>query len=108
MALDAILKISEAEELAKKSAQEAAVQAKDLLRQAEAAGQAALEKSRAASAAWAKELMESGERAASVQAREIERKAQEACREIAQRAEGRLPDAADFIVQRIVSVPWPS
>ena len=34
MALDAILKITEAEELAKKSVQEAAVQAKDLLRQA--------------------------------------------------------------------------
>ena len=46
MALDAILKITEAEELAKKSVQEAAVQAKDLLRQAEAAGLALLEETR--------------------------------------------------------------
>ena len=42
------------------------------------------------------------------QAREIDRKARADCEEIARRAEGRLPEAADFIVQRIVSVPWPS
>ena len=68
MALDAILRISEAEELAKKSVQEAAAQAKDLLRQAEAAGQALLAETRADSAAQAKVWMTEAEQAAAGQA----------------------------------------
>ena len=108
MALDAIIRITEAEELAKKSAQDAANQAKDLIRQAEAAGEALLEETRAASADQTRLWMAEAEQAAAEQAREIDGQAREACEAIARRAEGRLPEAADFIVQRIVSVPWPS
>ena len=108
MALDAILRISEVEELAKKSAQEAAVQAKDLIRQAEADGQALMAQTRAVSASKAKDWMAEAEQAAAEQAREIDRQAQADCDKIAREAEERLPAAVDFIVQRIVSVPWPS
>ena len=75
MALDAILRISEVEELAKKSAQEAAVQAKDLIRQAEADGQALMAQTRAVSASKAKDWMAEAEQAAAEQAREIDRQA---------------------------------
>ncbi len=108
MELDAILRITEVEELAKKGAQEAAAQAKELIRQAEAAGQELLKQTRDDAAARAKAQMVEGERAASEKALEIDRQAEAACQEIIQRAEERLPAAADFIFQRIVSVPWPS
>ena len=52
--------------------------------------------------------MAEAEQAASGKAREIEAQAQAACEEIVRQAEGRLPEAAAFIVQRIVSVSWPS
>lgn len=102
MSLDAIKKIAEAEASAKQAMQEASAASKQLIADAEADGRN-LKRTKAAQAdADVKQLMQEAEATAAKNTEEILRHAENQCAVLRARAEGRLSEAADRIVERIV------
>lgn len=108
MSIEAIQRITQAEELAKEQKTAAAVQAKQIVKDAEQAGQALLETARQAAAQSAKQAMGQAEQAAAAETEGVYAKTRQVCQELSKRAEGRLDEAADLITKRIVSSAWPS
>ena len=102
MSLDAIKKIAEAEAQAKTDLQEAAAASKQLLADAENRGKRLQQQRQIDAQAKAKEMMQNAEAQGAVRTQEILHHAENQCAVLRTRGEGRLSQAADRIVERIV------
>lgn len=102
MSLEAVQRVSEAEEKARARRTEAAVACKKLVSDTERDGKAALAQARADAEAQVKELLRQAEDRAAGHAAEVMAQAEQACAALRKRAEERLDQAADTIVGRVV------
>ncbi len=108
MALEAIQRIRDAEELAKKQKLAAQEQARELIKSAEQNGTALLQSTRDEASAQSKVWIVQAEESAAATAQDVYALARSECEALTKAAGGRLREAAEFIVQRIVSDAWPS
>lgn len=102
MSLDAIKKIAEAEAQAKSDLQGAATASKQHIADAEARGKALQQQRQADALEKVREMMENAEALGQEHTQEILHHAENQCAVLRTRAEGRLSQAADRIVERIV------
>ena len=102
MSLDAIRKIAEAEASAKQALQEATSASRQLIADAETNGRNAKLSREAQANADVKQLMQEAEATAATNTEEILHHAENQCAVLRARAESRLSEAADRIVERIV------
>lgn len=102
MSLDAIKKITEAEAQAKTDLQEANVASKQLLADAESRGKALQQQRQMDAQAKVREMMQNAEAQGTARTEEILHHAENQCAVLRTRGEGRLAQAADRIVERIV------
>ncbi len=103
MSLDAIKQVTLAEAETKQRKADALAAAKKLVAEAEQSGKEALRAAKAAAEANAKELMAQAEQRAVGRAEEAAKQSQQACADLRSTAEGRLDQAAELIVRRVVS-----
>jgi len=103
MSLEAIAAIREAEERAKKYKAEAGLQAKREVAAAEAAGKAAVEAARKKAIEELATLNAKADEKAKAEAMELAASTENRKASLRVRAESRLEQAADLIVERIVS-----
>lgn len=104
MSLDAVQKVTESEQRAQQSKTEATEQAKRMLSDAEAAGRARLDGARAEAEAQVKSQIAKAEERAGVSAQAVMEQTQRTCDGLRQTADGRLADAAAFIIGKVVGV----
>lgn len=102
MSLDAIKKIAEAEASAKQSMQEASASSKQIIADAEAQGRALKHMRQADADAVVKQMILEADAQAAASSEETLRHAENQCAVLRARAESRLSEAADRIVERIV------
>lgn len=102
MSLDAIKKIAEAEAQAKNDLQEANGAAKQQVSDAEARGRSLQQERQKEAQAKVKQLMLDAEAQGAKRTEEILHHAENQCAVLRTRGEGRLSQAADRIVERIV------
>ena len=102
MSLEAIKQVTEAEPANKQRKAEAQAEAKRTVAEAERAGKARLAEARAQAEAQVREFMRSAEETAAKHAAEVNAQTQKACDALRSKAEGRLADAAESIVRRVV------
>lgn len=104
MSIEAIQEVNKAETTAQEQKLAAAAQAKQLVRNAETAGQLLLEQSRKEAEAQARTAMDEAEARAAQHTKNVLSANAGSCKELSSAAESRLNDAAALIVKRIVSV----
>lgn len=104
MSIEAIQQVSQAEASAQEKKLAAYAQAKQLVKDAERAGQLLLEQARQNADALTREAMAQAEKAAAVQAKQVLSDNAGACKQLCSAAESRLDAAAALIVKRIVNV----
>lgn len=104
MSLEAMKKITEAEQDTQSRRAGAAAEAKKLVSDAEKAGRALVEQARTQAEAQAKEAMVQAEARAACRTEEILAQQREACSALQAKARARLPAAVELIVGRVVSV----
>lgn len=102
MSLDAMKRVAEAEAASKQSLKDASAAAKQLIADADAAGRAAHDKKLAQADREVKELMRQAEEKAAKNAEEIMHHTENQCAVLRARGEGRLDEASNRIVERIV------
>ncbi|NLF34362.1 MAG: hypothetical protein GX585_00175 [Clostridiales bacterium] len=104
MPIEEIKRVTEAEKTAQERKSEAVLRTKKLIGDAERAGQAHLAAVRAEAQAQAKGFMAEAEAEAAKRAAAIAEETQAACDRLRAAAEQKLPEAAELIVGRVVSV----
>ena len=102
MSLEAIKQVTEAEQAHKQRRAEAQAEAKRTVAEAERAGKARLAEARAQAEAKAREFMKAAEETAAKHAAEVTAQTRKTCDTLRAKAEGRLADAAESIVRRVV------
>ena len=107
MSLEAVQRVTEAEEKARARRAEAAEACRKLVADAEAAGQARLDQARREAEAQAAKALADAEAAAATDAQAVEQETQKACDTLRQAAAGRLDDAAALIIRRVVGDSCP-
>ena len=103
MALDAIQKVTETEKASKERLNEAGKAAKKILSDMQAERRAFFEKRMAETAEKIKACMRAAEQKAEKNAQEIKAQASEACEKQKEAAKQKMPQAVQFIVERIVN-----
>lgn len=104
MALEAIKKVAEAEQVSSQHKVEAAQNAKKLIADAERAGLELLAGVRREGEVKAKEFMAEAEQKAAANAKGVAAEMEKTCNTLRQSAEGRLEAAAALIVRRVVNI----
>ena len=104
MALEAIKKVAETEQLSSQRKVEAVQNAKKLVADAEKAGLELIAGVRREAEAKAKEFMAEAEQKAAVGAKGVAADMEKTCSALRQKAEGHLEDAAALIVRRVVNI----
>lgn len=104
MALEAIKKVAETEQVSSQRKAEAAQNAKKLVAEAEKAGQEMILGVRREAEVKSRELMTEAEQKAAVGAKGVAADMEKTCNALRQKAEGRLEDAAALIVRRVVNI----
>lgn len=102
MSLDAIQKVTEAEQSALARKAEAAAAAKKLVQDAQRAGDALVDQARARVEAENKALLQQAEERASAAAQAVLAQARQDAEALCRAAEAKLDQAADLIVGRVV------
>lgn len=103
MSLEAIKKVNETEQGAQARKAEAAANAKKLTADAEKAGRERLEAQRAKAESDAREAMARAEAKAAAHSEEALAAARKECEALRKSARGRLDQAAELIVRRVVN-----
>lgn len=104
MSIEAIQQVTQAEASAQEKRFAAHAQAKQLIREAERAGQLLLEQARQKAESESREAMAQAEKNAAVRASKVLSDNTSACNQLSSAAESRLNAAAALIVKRIVNV----
>ena len=104
MSLDAIQKITGAEQTAQARKAEAAAAAKKLVTDAQREGEALIAKARADAEAHNKSLLQQAEQRAAQAAEEIMANAARDAEAMCSAAQGKLEQAADLIVEKVVKL----
>lgn len=104
MSIEAIQQVSQAEASAKEMRQAAYTQAKQIVRDAERAGQLLLEQVRQETEVETREAMAQAEQVAATRAKQVLSEHANACKQLCSEAESRIEEAAALIVKRIVNV----
>ena len=107
MSLEAVQRVTEAEEKARARRAEAAEACKKLVSEAEEAGKSKLEQARREAEAQAAEALAKAEAAAAKDAQAVEQETEQACDALRKAAAGRLDDAAALIIRRVVGDSCP-
>lgn len=102
MSLEAIEKVTQVEDQSRERLAAAEAEAKQLVADAERAGQALLQKTRADGLEQGKLLLRQAEEKAAARARETAQAAEAEAEALRKAAGKRLEEAADFIVGRVV------
>lgn len=102
MSLEAIERITKAEEEMRGKMAAAEGEGRKLRADADAAGEALLEAVRKECAAAEKSLLEQAEQRAALRSAEITRAAEADAEKLRQTAEANLPKAVEFIIERVV------
>jgi V/A-type H+-transporting ATPase subunit G/H len=103
MSLDAIKQVTQAETETKQRKADAAAAAKKLVADAEDAGKQTVRDARAKAEAEVKQQMAQAEARAAERAAGIVKQGKQECDALRNTAQGRLEQAADLIVRRVVS-----
>ena len=104
MSLDAIKQVTETHIMTHLRLEQAGLEAKKIVSDAERAGRERLEQARAAAEAQVKLYMKDAEDRASKHAEQVMEETRAACGKLRQEAEGRMAQAAALIVGRVVNV----
>jgi len=104
VSIEAIQQVNQAEASAQEKRSVARAQAKQLIREAERAGQLLLEQARQKAESESRAAMAQAEKNAAVRAKEVLSDNASACNQLCSAAEPRLDAAAALIVKRIVNV----
>lgn len=102
MSLEAIKQVTEAELTHKQRKAEAQAEAKRTVAEAERAGKARLAEARAQAEAQVRAFMKQAEETAAKHAAQVNGETQKTCDALRSKAEGRLAQAAESIVRRVV------
>ena len=102
MSLEAVKRVTEAEQLSKDRKAQAVLDAKQLVADAEKAGQQAVADAKKQAEARVKELLAKAEQDAAGEVADIRKQAEADCAALRTKAEGRLEDAASLIVRKVV------
>ena len=103
MSLDAIKQVTQAEQSTRDRKAEAMAAAKRTVADAERDGKARLAEARAQAESQVRELLARADETAARHTDEVLEQARQACRGLQEKAEGRLEEAAAFIVRRVVN-----
>lgn len=103
MDLDAIQKVTETEKVSKQRVNEAGQEAKQILSDMQAECRAFFEKRMAETAEETKACMQAAEQRAEANTHEIKAQAAEQCKKQKEAARQKMPQAVQFIVERIVN-----
>jgi vacuolar-type H+-ATPase subunit H len=103
MSLDAIKQVTQAEAQTKQRKADAAAAARKLVADAQDTGKQAVQNARAKAEAKVKENMAQAEARAAQRAAGIVKQGEQECDALRNTAQGRLEQAADLIVRRVVS-----
>ena len=103
MAMDAILKITEAEAAAEAKKKQAAADAKQMINEARRQGQLTIDEANLAAEKAVKELLLQAEQASTDTQMKIMAQAESDCEKIRILARGRMQRACDLIVERVES-----
>ena len=104
MSIEAIQQVTQAEASAQEKKLAAYAQAKQIIREAERAGQLLLEQARQKAETETREAMANAEKNAAKRAKQVLAENTNACNLLCSAAESRLNEAAALIVKRIVNV----
>jgi vacuolar-type H+-ATPase subunit H len=104
VSIEAILQVNQAENSAVERKTTATNQAKQILRDAETAGELLLEQTRARAAAQVREALAEAEKRAAVRSAEVLRANESDCKTLSDAAREKLPDAAALVIKRIVNI----
>lgn len=104
MSIEVIKKVTESERNAQEMKQEAAVNAKKTVSDAERAGRELLQKSREKAELQVKQFMTEAEEKAAKSEQIVIEETTRACETLRQSAQERLPEAARLIVGRVVNI----
>lgn len=104
MSIEAIQQVTQAEASAREKTAAAYVQAKQIVKEAERAGQTLLEQTRLNADKKNREAMAAAEQNAAARAKQILSDNAGVCKQLCSAAESRLDAAAALIVKRIVNV----
>lgn len=104
MSIEAIQQVTQAEASAQEKKAAAYAQAKQMVKEAERAGQTLLEQTRQNAEKKNREAMAAAEQNAAVRAKKVLSDNAEVCKQLCSAAESRLDAAAALIVKRIVNV----
>ena len=104
MSIEIVKKVTESERKAQENKQEAIVNAKRMISDAELAGRELLKEARRKAELQVKTFMTDAEERAAKNERNVIDKTARACDELRRSAEKRLPAAAELIVRRVVNV----
>lgn len=102
MSLEAVKQVTDAEQLSKERKAQAAADARQLVADAEQAGQQAVAEAKKQAEARVKELLAKAEQDAAGEVADIRKQAEADCAALRTKAEGRLEDAASLIVRKVV------
>lgn len=104
MSIEAIQQVTQAEASAQEKKAAAYAQAKQMIKEAERAGQTLLEQTRQNAEKKNREAMAAAEKNAAVRAKQVLSDNAGVCKQLCSAAESRLDAAAALIVKRIVNV----
>lgn len=104
MSIEAIQQVTQAEASAQEKILAASAQAKQMIRDAERAGQQLLEQARQKADSDTRAAIAAAEQAAAKRAEQVRAEHTEACKQLCSAADAHLDAAASLIVKRIVNV----
>lgn len=104
MSLEAVQKVTETEQRARERKLAAIEQAKKQVAKAERAGMEHLSTARAQADAQVKAMLTRAEESAAVRTAAVMEETRRSCDDLRRQAEGKLEDAAELIIRRVVGV----
>lgn len=104
MSLEAVQKVTEAEQKAQARKAEAAENAKKLVAEAERAGKDRVAGTRAEAEAQVREMLTKAEASAALHTEKVMAETRKSCDSLRQAASGKLDEASALIIRRVVNV----